>query len=348
MKNKRGKPKKGSVTIVDVARKADVSYATVSRVINNNEHVRPRTRERILQAVESLGYEVNRQARGLAGGHTNIIGLLVPDLGTGYIGEIIRGIDAELNDAQYELMLYTTHLRQAKETSFVVSLARGTVDGLLVVLPRIPGSYREVLSRQKLPYVLIDHQGIGEVDAAVGATNRQGAYEATRYLLQLGHIRIGFITGTIEMGCAKERLAGYRQALKEGGVEEHPELIREGDFHQPRGYTAAKELLFLPRPPTAIFAANDVSAFGVMEAVRDCGLRIPEDISILGFDDIPQSGSVRPPLTTVRQPLEQMGRIATQALLEKLKNPRKKIDYIELPTELVIRGSAMPPKGRAG
>ena len=339
---------KGNVTIIDVAREASVSYATVSRVINNNEHVKPCTRERVLKAMAGLGYEVNRQARSLAGGCSNIIGLLVPDLGTGYIGEIIHGIDDELSAVQYDLMLYTTHERKAKEASYAVSLARGTVDGLLLVLPRNPGAYREILNRQNVPYILIDHQGTGEADAAVGATNQQGAYEATRYLLQLGHRRIGFITGTMGMGCSQERLAGYQQALADWGGEVDPQLVREGDFHQPRGYTAAKELLALPQPPTAIFASNDVSAFGVMEAVRDCGLRIPDDISVIGFDDIPQASSVRPPLTTVRQPLEQMGRTATQMLLESIKNPRHVAKRVELSTGLMIRESCQPPKALVG
>ncbi len=332
----------GNVTIIDVAREAGVSYTTVSRVINNNEHVRPRTRERILEVMSSLGYEVNRQARSLAGGHSNIIGLLVPDLGTGYIGEIVRGIDDELDAAQYDLMLYTTHMRQAKEASYVISLARGMVDGLLLVLPRNPGAYFDILHRHNIPYILIDHQGIGNADSAVGAANRDGAYEATQYLLHLGHRRIGFITGTMEMGCAQDRLAGFRQAMNETGKDLDGQLIREGDFHQPRGYTAAQELLSLPCPPTAIFASNDVTAFGAMDAVRERGLRIPDDVSILGFDDIPQSNSVRPTLSTVRQPLEQMGRLAVQMLLESLRNPLYMAKRVELATSLVIRESCRP------
>ena len=334
----------GNVTIVDVAKEAGVSYTTVSRVINNNEHVKPGTRERIMQAMEHLGYEVNRQARSLAGGRSNIIGLLVPDMGTGYIGEIVRGIDEVLTLAQYDLMLYTTHMRQAKEASYVVSLARGTVDGLLLVLPRNPGADLEILNRHNVPYILIDHQGIGETDAAVGATNKQGAYEATQYLLQLGHRRIGFVTGTMELGCAQERLTGYQHALAAGKGEFDSHLVCQGDFQQPRGYTAAKELLSLSRPPTAIFASNDVSAFGVMEAVRDHGLRIPDDISVVGFDDIPQANTVRPPLTTVRQPLEHMGRMAAQMLLESIKNPHHITKRVELPTSLMIRETCKPPR----
>jgi LacI family transcriptional regulator len=329
----------GNVTIIDVAREAGVSYTTVSRVINSNEHVRLRTRERVMHVMESLGYEVNRQARGLAGGHFNIIGLLVPDLGTGYIGEIVRGIDAELSAAQYDLMLYTTHQRKGKEASYVATLARGSVDGLLLVLPRNPGAYREILNRQNVPYILIDHQGIGEADAAVGATNKQGSFEATSYLLRLGHRRIGFITGTLEMGCAQERLAGYQQALADYNGHADPQLVRVGDFHQLRGYTAALELLSLPQPPTAIFASNDVSAFGAMDAIREKNLRIPDDISVVGFDDIPQASSVRPTLTTVRQPLEQMGRTAARLLLECLKNPSQLAKRVELETTLIIRES---------
>jgi LacI family transcriptional regulator len=265
--------------------------------------------------------------------------LLVRDLGTGYIGEIVRGIDVELADSQYDLMLYTTHRPKTKEAAYVTMLTRGLADGLLLVLPRNPEAYLESLRQRRFPYVLVDHQGIDDKGPAVGATNWQGAYDATHHLIELGHRQIGFITGSMDLGCARDRLAGYRAALAHAGLPADAASVREGDFFQPRGYSAAKELLALPNPPTAIFASNDVSAFGVMEAVRDMGKRIPDDISIVGFDDIPQASQVNPPLTTVRQPLAEMGVTATRMLLELIANRDRPAQRIELPTELIIRAS---------
>jgi LacI family transcriptional regulator len=336
------------VTIVEVAEKAGVSLGTVSRVINNDVHVSPETRQRVLAVTRELGYVANRQARSLAGGKTHTVGVIVPDLGTGYIGEIIRGIDSELNISGFDLILYTTHRTASKEANYVANLAEGMVDGLLLVLPRSPTDYVSTLMQRNFPFVLIDHQGTGKDCPAVGATNWQGAYNATEYLIKLGHQRIGFITGSMDLGCASDRLEGYRAALRTHHVNADAELVHEGDFVQKDGYTGATALLDLGTPPTAIFASNDAMAMGAMDAVRVRGLRVPDDISILGFDNIPQSAMVYPPLTTVQQPLEQMGRVATQMLLGILKDPEKEHGRIELPTELILRESTSAPKDRAG
>jgi LacI family transcriptional regulator len=336
------------VTIVDVAREAGVSYTTVSRVLNNKDNVKPETRERVLTAMTRLGYVVDQRARSLAGGRSQVIGLLVHDVGTAYIGEIIRGIDAELASAQYDLLLYTTHRRKMKESAYVITLTRGMADGLLLVLPRDPGSYLETLRQYRFPHVLIDHRGGDNEAPAVAAANWQGAYKATEYLIELKHRRIGFITGAMDQICSKDRLAGYKTALTDHGITFDPELVQEGDFFQPLGYAGASTMLDLPHPPTAIFASNDVSAFGVMEAVREHGLRIPDDVSVLGFDDIPQAAHVHPPLTTVLQPLEEMGRKATRMLLEHIKDPLCPAERVELPTELVLRQSCCPAKSVTG
>ncbi|OGO07503.1 MAG: LacI family transcriptional regulator [Chloroflexi bacterium RBG_13_60_9] len=338
------KKRSSKITIVDVAEKAGVSFGTVSRVINNDVHVRPETRARVQGVMQKLGYTANRQARSLAGGRSNIVGVLVPDLGTGYIGEIIRGIDAELSLTDLDLILYTTHRTASKEANYVANLAKGMVDGLLLVLPRSPADYIGTLTNRGVPFVLIDHQGISRDCPAVGATNWQGAYHATEYLVKLGHTRIGFITGSMDLGCAGDRLEGYRSALRTYHLPDDNELIYEGAFFQPDGYAGASALLALSNPPTAIFASNDVMAMGVMDAVRNRGLRVPDDVSVVGFDDIPQASVVRPGLTTVNQPLEKMGRVATQMLLDMLRNKEKEDSRIELPTELVIRESCQPPR----
>jgi len=332
------------VTIIDVAAEANVSYGTVSRVINHDVHVKQETRDRVLQTMVRLGYVANRQARSLAGGRTNNIGVLIPDLGTGYIGEIIRGIDAELGLSDLDLILYTTHRTASKEANYVTNLATGMVDGLILVLPRSPADFIGILTKQNFPFILIDHQGIGPDCPAVGAANWQGGFTATEYLIKLGHQRIGFITGWMDLGCALDRLDGYRSALRTNHIPDAPELIYEGTFFQPDGFTGASILLDLPNPPTAIFASNDVMAMGVMDAIRHRGLRVPDDVSVIGFDDIPQASLIRPALTTVRQPLEKMGRVATQMLLELLNKSQKKIGRIELPTELIIRDSCKVPR----
>jgi len=332
------------VTIIDVAAEANVSYGTVSRVINHDVHVKQETRDRVLQTMVRLGYVANRQARSLAGGRTNNIGVLIPDLGTGYIGEIIRGIDAELGLSDLDLILYTTHRTASKEANYVTNLATGMVDGLILVLPRSPADFIGILTKQNFPFILIDHQGIGPDCPAVGAANWQGGFTATEYLIKLGHQRIGFITGWMDLGCALDRLDGYRSALRTNHIPDAPELIYEGTFFQPDGFTGASILLDLPNPPTAIFASNDVMAMGVMDAIRHRGLCVPDDVSVIGFDDIPQASLIRPALTTVRQPLEKMGRVATQMLLELLNKSQKKIGRIELPTELIIRDSCKVPR----
>ena len=339
MKNQTSK-----VTIIDIAAEANVSYATVSRVINHDVHVKQETRDRVLQTMGRLGYVANRQARSLAGGRTNTIGVLIPDLGTGYIGEIIRGIDAELGLSDLDLIVYTTHRTASKEANYVTNLATGMVDGLILVLPRSPADFIGILTKQNFPLILIDHQGIGPDCPAVGAANWQGGFTATEYLIKLGHQRIGFITGWMDLGCALDRLDGYRSALRTNHIPDAPELIYEGTFFQPDGFNGASILLDLPNPPTAIFASNDVMAMGVMDAIRQRGLRVPDDVSVIGFDDIPQASLIRPALTTVRQPLEKMGRVATQMLLELLSKSQKKIGRIELPTELIIRDSCKAPR----
>lgn len=335
--------KPSKITIKDVAREAGVSHATVSRVLNNNEHVRPEKRQRVMDAMTRLGYVVNQQARSLAGGRSQVIGLLVHDLSSPYIGEVLQGIDEALADAQYELMLYTTHRRKTKESIFVNTLTLGMTDGLLLLLPLNPGAYLQTLHYNRFPYVVIDHQGSDDFSPTVTGTNYRGAYDAMAYLIELGHRRIGFIAGIPDLSSAIVRLRAYQEALVAHGILFDPELVVAGEFHQKEGYHAASTLLDLATPPTAIFAANDQSAFGAIEAIRNRGLRVPDDISVMGFDDLPQSAYMFPALTTVRQPLRDMGRIATRMLFEYIQQPDKPVEQHMLETELVIRGTCKPP-----
>ena len=277
------------VTIVDVAREANVSFATVSRVVNGKGYVSAQTRERVMQAMTRIGYTVNRQARVLAGGRTQVIGLLVRDLDTSYIGEILKGIDEVLAAESYDLMLYTTHHRRTRESVFVNSLANGMTDGLLMILPMAPEAYIDSIRRRGVPFVLIDHEGFDAHTPSVSAANREGARAAIQHLVDLGHTRIAVITGNLEMDSARQRLAGCEEALQRAGLGLPAELLKLGDFHRPLAYQLTQELLRVPDPPTAIFAGNDVSAFGALDAVRNAGLQVPHDVSVVGFDDIPDA-----------------------------------------------------------
>jgi LacI family transcriptional regulator len=339
----RGDGKPRVPTIFDVAREAGVSYSTVSRTMNGYEFVKPSTREKVMQAAKRLGYVPNQQARSLAGGRSNLIGVLVPTLSNGYVTEVIRGIDEELAKSNYNLILYTTHRHHGKESIYVATIRNGGVDGLLLVAPLITIPYLDALRQQDFPYVLVDQLDSAQKSFSVSATNRQGACQATRYLIELGHRRIGFIAGLSGLYSAVERQEGYAAALADHGIPLCNDLIVQGEFSFEEGYSAVEKLLALEERPTAIFASNDLSAFGALEAIREHGLRIPDDISLLGFDDIPQASVTYPKLTTVRQPLEQMGRAAVAMLLDCIANPDQRSRQITLTTQLVIRDSCAPP-----
>ncbi len=331
-----------AITIVDVARAAGVSYATVSRVINNNSHVKPSTRAAVLAAMSQLGYVTNLPARRLATGRTSVIGLVTQGLGSNYVGEIVRGISEYLERMHYDLVLYTTRHRSDGNV-YLTNIARGSVDGLLLLTPHLPDAYAGPLARVNVPYIIIDYQGTNDAHRTVIAENYQGGYAATTYLLGLGHRRIGHITGDMEHFSANERLAGYRAALAAHGVCYDPALVARGSYWRRDGFAGAEQLLGLPEPPSAIFAASDEMAFGVIEAAQQRQLQIPEQLSVIGFDDVPQAATVFTPLTTVRQPLQDMGCVAAQQLLSLIDHPATRVSRVMLPTRLVVRQSAGPP-----
>lgn len=334
---------------MEVARASGVSYATVSRVLSGYEFVKESTRNRVMEAVEHLGYVANLQARSLAGGRSQIIGLLVPNLDNTYVGTIARGIDQELVRANYDLMLYTSHRHPSKESFYVSAIANGLTEGLLLIAPLVPTTYLDALRDQNFPYVLIDQTDTTDNSSFVEATNWQGAYEATRYLSQLGHTRIAFIKGSLAIRSAVDRFQGYKAALTDSDIPIREELVVEGDYQQRTSYEAVKNLLQSVDPlPTAIFASNDLSAFGAMDAVRELGLDIPDNISIIGFDDIPQASLVYPKLTTVRQPLEQMGRVAVRMLLERIEDQSRPPQRVVLATQLIVRDSCGPHQPQRG
>lgn len=334
------------VTIYDVAKESGVSYSTVSRVLNGFEFVKEGTRQKVLEAAERLGYVANLQARSLAGGRSSVIGVLVPAIDNSYITEIVAGIDDELAKSNFNLMLHTTHRHTGMEAQYVNLIANGMSDGILLIVPLAIEAYLTSLRERQFPYVLIDqHDPLGK-SAEIVTTNRQGAYEAVTYLIELGHRRIAFITGLMELYSTYERLAGYQDALSDHNIPVIEQYIVAGDFWEKEAYLATNRLLSLDPLPTAIFASNDLTALGAMISIREHGLSIPRDISIIGFDDIPQAAYVHPRLTTVRQPLQQMGRVAVKLLFETFDNPDRPQRQVMLDTELIIRDSCQPPKSR--
>jgi len=341
--------KSGAITIFDVAERAGVSYSTVSRVVNNFAYVKPATRAKVQAAMEELGYVANLKARSLAGGRARVIGALIYDLNTNYSVEIVRGIDEEVSTLDYDIILSTTHQRRKKEADHVAKLARGLVDGLLIVLPNNLDAYVANLESHGLPFVLIDHQGLPQSGSgSIQAANYQGGYDATSHLLDLGHRRIGIVTGPVSgsnaVNCAVDRLTGYHTALLDAGVKYDPDLVREGDFLFGSGRDGAQRLLTLDEPPTAIFASSDEAAFGVIQAAQVGGLDVPGDLSVVGFDDIPEAGYRHPGLTTIRQPLRDMGRLAARMLINHLENRDEPLTRIELPTSPKIRATTAPPR----
>lgn len=292
-----------------------------------------------------LGYVANRQARGLAGGRSRVIGLLVHELGSSYFSQLVRGIDSAATNSGYDLMLYTTHARREKEAQHAAELASGPVDGIIFILAVDIENYVHRLRAQGIPFVLLDHDRDVPGTTFITAANRSGTREAIEHLIDLGHTRIGFITGTPGTSPARERLAGYRDALRDADIEYDPALVVEGDFLEGNAHGATLELLAHKPRPSAIFTSADTAAFGALRACRERGFSVPRDISIVGFDDIPEASLVTPPLTTVRQPLQEMGATAVRLLRRLMDEPEATPRRTELATELVVRESTATPPG---
>jgi LacI family transcriptional regulator len=296
-----------------------------------------------MEAVEQLGYVPNPGIRGHAEA-TKMIALLITDITTSYMGEIVRGVSSAAERLNYGLMLYTQgnmrSINHAERTSYYLSLLNNTmVDGVLMVVPLDYEVIVNDLKAHNLSYVIIDHHNGTDNEPSVTATNRKGVLDAMRHLLALGHRRIGFITGRMDIACSVDRLQGYRDGLAEVGLDYDPTLVLEGDFTQPTGFRQGQNLLQLAQPPTAIIASNDLMAFGTMDAAKAAGLRVGHDLSVIGFDDIFMASQVYPPLTTIRQPMADMGADAFELLVALLDGRTVLNLRRELPTELIIRES---------
>lgn len=331
---------KSHVTIADVAERAQVSKMSVSRVLNEQPGVSEETRQRILKVVRDLGYVPSTSTRTNPGS-SKMIALLIPDITTSYMGEILRGVSGAAERLNHGLILYTQgSIDHAQRTNYYLSmLNNGLVDGVLMVVPRDYEVIVGDLKQHNLPYVIVDHHNGTGNEPSVTATNHKGMLDAMRYLVALGHRRIGFVTGRHDVASSRDRLQGYCDGLDELDLPYDPELVCNGDFLQPSGFKHGQSLIAMKSPPTAIIASNDVMAFGVMDAAKDAGLNIGRDISIIGFDDIYMASQTYPSLTTVRQPLAEMGETALDMLVALLQGRTVLNLRREMPTELIVRES---------
>jgi LacI family transcriptional regulator len=335
----------GRVTIREVADLAGVSIATVSRVVNGRDDVAPETRELVQRVIRERGYQANRSARGLSGGRTGLVGVLVPLVHPAYFSAILAGAAEALYEQDMRLLLSPTHHEHAREVSLLDRLTHGTTDGALLVLPEESSAELVELLDQGYHFVVVDpRERLDERVPAVSAAHASGADQAIRHLLGLGHRRIGMITGPARWVATEDRRRGYHAALAAAGIMPDPELEVESDFEIPGGERAGGRLLDLPQPPTAIFAGNDNIAIGTIQAARARGVRVPEDLSVVGFDDVEHATIVTPALTTIRQPLAEMGRMAVSMLVRLLERQGIETLHVELGTRLVVRDSTAPPR----
>lgn len=338
-----GKP----ATINDIARLARVSKKTVSRVINDSPSVKVETRERVQAVIAEHGYSPDPQARGLAFRRSFLVGMIYDNPSPNYVVNMQQGVLDAVRRAGLELVVHpcdrasSTFLEEVR--GFVV---RQKLFGV-VMPPSVSEDDRviDILRAADCPYVRIASVSLDDADRMIVTHDSRGAARAARRLAELGHRRIAFISGPDTFRSSHERGRGFREGLAEHGLELLPELTRKGAYTFESGVQAARELLSLPEPPTAIFAGNDEMAIGVMKAARDHGLDVPRDLSIVGFDDLPMASRVWPNLTTVRLPIRDMGRMAAEKLTARLRGLEPgELDQTEVDPQLVERDSTAPPR----
>ena len=324
------------VTIHDVASAAGVSVATVSKVINGRYGVAEATAARVQQVIADLGYESSLVARSLRSRRTNVIGILVAEFEP-FSTELLKGISESIAGTGYELLAYSGGGRAGSdvgwERRYLSRLSGTLIDGAILVTPTV------VDASSGIPVVAVDpHTGPTGLPT-VDSDNLTGAVVATEHLLALGHRRIGFLGGRPDLESARLREEGFRAALAAAGLEADPELMRVGGYRSATATEPARELLTLPEPPTAIFAANDLSAIRTMEVAASLGISVPGDLSVIGFDNVPESALTTPPLTTIDQPIRRMGSEATALLIDLLDGRTDRPTHVTLSTRLVERGS---------
>lgn len=357
------------LTIQDIARLAGVSKATVSRVLNRRVPVSIELSERVMRVVQEHSFVPNVTATGLAGGKTRLVGVLAPPLTWPAVPEMLRGVAEYIEDTPYEIVLYSIRFDRNHSDVLDRILSMRMASGLLAILPGELFPHLTEHFQRGLPLVIIDDQEKPMYIPWVGIDNVNGAYEATRYLLELGHRRIAYFQGPEHYYCARERYQGYLKALQESNIAPDPDLLFHGRFDEPSGRECARELFARPKEqwPSALFASNDQMAYGVLHYAEQAGVHVPQDIALVGFDDNLLSAHMRPPLTTIRQPFFHMGYKAIELLLSNIDPDHRNApgqpkgytppelegvpegldgDYpqrIQLPTSLVIRASSGGP-----
>ena len=329
---------KRSITIHDVATAAGVSVSTVSRVLNDKDDIAPETYERVKTIIAEMGYASSLAARSMRSRRMNVIGLIMPDAGEPFPIEVMKGVNSAIAALDYDLIIYTCgdvrkHYTADRERKFVALLNNSITDGVIVITPA--AAHFNTIA----PVVAVDPHNESTEYPSVISTNKAGAIEAVDYLIKLGHRRIGFISGRSDLMSADRRLRGYQERLAQAGIPIDPDLIVQGDFTAATGLKCATQLLSLPVPPTAIFAANDQTALGAYQAAREAGLSIPADLSVVGFDNIPEAAQADPGLTTVDQSIQEMGKSAIQMLVKLIEGEPLESNLIKTSTRLVIRDS---------
>jgi DNA-binding LacI/PurR family transcriptional regulator len=331
----------GRPTIAQIAQNAGVSVPTVSKVLNGRTDVSLPTRERVERVIEEYGFVRNRAARALRKGKTGLVDLILPRLDDEYYLPILEGVAQILREAGVRLVLTSTNYRPEQEVQWIDTVTDHSTDGILLVLPSDEAI--EHLERSGLPFVLIHNQGgLRSTVPSVTITSWEGGFTATTYLISLGHRRIAYIGKTAPARDAIERIAGYRAALDAANLPIDPQLLCEGAFTETDGYTATRALLELPEPPTAIFAGNDRQAAGVYKALHELGMSVPDKMSVIGFDNLPYTELMTPPLTTVHVPRLELGRTAATMLLRLINEETLEMMRVVLPTELIERQSCQP------
>jgi DNA-binding LacI/PurR family transcriptional regulator len=329
----------------EIAVRAGVSLGTVSHVLNDSVHVREPLRKRVLDAVAALGYQPSQLARGLRRVRTNMIGMIIPDVTNPFFPAVVRGAEDVAFSRGYRLVLCNTDNDRSKELVHLRELRTYLPAGLIVIPSNFSDltSHAESYQKAGTAVVCVDRSPLDWDGDTVTVANEEGAYQATRYLIQLGHRRLATISGPVHLTNAQERLAGFKRAVLEARLTLAPEYAPEARFNKSDGYAKAGILLrMLPRP-TAIFAGNDLIALGVMIAIREAGLRCPEDVSVIGFDNLEWGEMTSPPLASVHQPGYQMGATAARLLLDRVSGDLQGPRHIVLETELRIRESVAPP-----
>lgn len=332
------------MNIGDVAKAAGVSISTVSRVLSKADYpMRAETRMRVLEAIEALDFRPNDLARGLVRKNTRMIGLVIPDISNPYYPELCRGVEDVASSEAYTVLFCNTDRLTEKSRLYIDALIQKRVDGIIIA----GGGTEYALSPEMFaPFhtkvVLVGRHSLPF--PSVQVDNVKAAREATAHLAGLGHARIGFITGPANLTSVTDRMSGYRQGLEAHGITYDDRLVRVADFEEVGGYAAAQSLLLEVSPPTAIFAANDRMAVGVMAAARDLGIDVPDDLALIGFDNISMASLLRPALTTVALPSRQMGMAAMQLLLKQLTD-KPAPQTVWLSTRLVVRASCGTDRG---